>query len=219
MKIFSIFFLLSVYIHAVTNNTTGNNSPMIKGTEKDVYVTYHAINPSEEKSLYVMDVMAPPYNKNESDTRKIVNLFNDLYKHNNEIIYIRFYTYVGGSIGLKDKMPSAYGAVRAGVVFKLDDWLDGFDGNRSNYTYGYLIESTDGSITWDGSRQSMLLFPNNYNAFFNVNYSSSMTFEGLAKIKITGSHGMHWIEIIPTLPIGDLKQSYDKVVKKLNHQS
>ena len=140
-------------------------------------------------------------------------IYTNIY---NEIIYIRFYTYVGGSIGLKNKNPTEYGDVRAGVVFKLDNCFDGFGGKRSDYTYGYSIESTDGSITRDGARYSMLLFPNNYNSFFDVNYSSSMTFEGLAKIKITGSHGMHWIEIIPTLPIGDLKQAYDKVQKNLN---
>lgn len=218
MKILLLSIFMLLYIHAETNamTTTGDNSPIIKDTKGNVYVTYHVMRPSGEKPLYVLDATVPSFNENEADTKVVVNLFNDLFKHNNEIVYIRFDTYVGGSIGLKDKMPSSYGDIRAGVVFELDDWLDGFGGKRSNYRYGYVIESTDGSITWDGARYSMLLFPDNYNAFFNVNYSSSFQFEGLAKIKITGLHGMMWIEIIPTLPVGDLKLAYDEVVKKLS---
>lgn len=216
-------FLLLLGIHSVARSeqinqhSSGDDATNIGIVQGDVvYKIYQIRRRASTKPLHVLDVTVPPFNENDADTTKLVQLFNELFKHDQEIIYIRFYTYVGGSVGLNSKMLSNYGEVRAGVVFKLDDWLDGFGGNRDNYTYGYVIESTDGSILWGSSRYSALLFPDKDNAFFDISYSSGMSFEGLAKIKISSSHGMSWIEIVPTLPVGDLKEAYDGAKVKLD---
>ena len=192
--------------------TSGDRSPAISGVSGDVKIDYSITvvgKTKRTKPLPVLDVSLPRNNEDVRNTTKLVKFFDDLNELSGQIIYIRFSTYVGAGFGIKD-VPAGQ-PVRAGVVFNLADFLDGFGGNREDYEYGYSIEVDDYRPQWGHSRQSTLLFPKRGNAFFDVHYMKAMRFEGLAKVKVSGMQGFEWIEIIPAQPVGDLLDQYDKI--------
>ena len=198
--------------------TKGDQSPAIN-TSGDVVIDYSTTTISQAKKsphskpLQVLGHSLPRNNEDNNHTNNIINYFDDLQKLDGEIIYIRFSTYVGAGIGIDD-VPKD-NIVRAGVVFDLSNYLDGFGGNHDDYQYGYSVELDEYRDYWNNSRQSTILFPKKGNAFFDVHYMKSMNFEGVAKIKISDMQGFQWIEIIPADLEGDLKDQYDEVRSKI----
>lgn len=182
-----------------------------------LYSTWHsqplniidiAVPRNNEKSEFNTDV----FSLKEMDDR-IIDIFDELQEYNDKIVYIRFYTYVGAGSGIND-LPKNQ-KIKAGVVYNLDLVLDGFGGNQDDYSYGYSVELDTYREQWGSSRKSTLLFPAAGNAFFDVHYVKSMRFEGLAKIKVSGTQGFQFIEVVPTIPFGDLKKKYDDAKNRL----
>lgn len=199
--------------------TKGNQSPAINASG-DVVIDYSTttINQANKsphsKPLPLLDHSLPRNSvENDNSISEIISYFDDLQKLDGEIVYIRFSTYVGAGIGIDD-VPKD-NKIRAGVIFNLSNYLDGFGGNHDDYQYGYSIEVDEYRDNWNNSRQSTILFPKKGNAFFDVHYMKSMNFEGVAKIKISAMQGFQWIEIIPADLEGDLKDQYDEIRSKI----
>lgn len=213
--LFGIFLMfISTFTNSQTiQDTRGDNSPIISNVHGNVNYTVTIIGKKPTaKKVTVLDIVLPRNSEEEeSNTKTLLKFFDDLNKLNGQIIYIRFSTYVGAGIGIEDVPKNR--SIRAGVVFDLtgSEVLDGFGGERDNYEYAYSVELNKYRDAWSRSIQSTLLFPKKGNAFFDVHYMKSMTFEGLAKVKVSGMQGFQWIEIIPAEPFGDLKEQYDEI--------
>ena len=202
--------------------TTGDKSPAIN-TSGDVVIDYSTTTINQvkksphSKPLILLDRSLPNNNEDENSTSEIISYFDDLQKLDEETIYIKFSTYVGAGIGIDDVPKN--NEIRAGVVFNLGDYIDGFDGVRDDYQYGYSIELDEYRDNWNNSRQSTILFPTKGDAFFKVHYGKNMRFEGVATINILDLQSFQWIEIIPADLVGDLKDQYDEIKAKIKRHS
>jgi hypothetical protein len=208
-----------------SSSTTSINGPVVSGVAGNVSIEYK-YHSEPTIDLPIIDLRFPPNNGNEKlygatlNDEKINELiisgFDELNAHAGKLVYIKFYTYVGFGAGIEHVTHSKN--PRAGVVYEdnIYEFLDGFGGDRSNIKYGYAIELNDYRNSWGGSNRSVIIFPMIGNAFFDVNFMKSMQFEGIAKIKISGMQGGQFIEIIPSLPVGNLAKAYDVAKDKVN---
>ena len=165
------------------------------------------------KALKLVAINLPRNNEDERDTNKIIAFFDQLQGLDGEIVYFRLNTYVGAGFGF-DNVPKNR-AVRAGAIFDISNYLDGFGGKRSNYEYGYSVELSGYRNQWGRNRQSTILFPEAGNTFFDVHYMKAFSLDGLAKIRISDMQGFQWIEIVPAQPFGDLLAKYEEIREKL----
>lgn len=176
-------------------------------------VTQYIDKKGTTRALKLVAMELPRNNEDEHDTTAIVDFFDQLQGLDGEIIYLRLSTYVGAGFGIDDVPGNR--SIRAGAVFELKPFLDGFGGNWSEYEYGYSVVLKEYRKKWGRNDRSTLLFPKSGNAFFDVHYMKSFSVDGLAKIRLSDMQGSQWVEIVPVQPFGDLMDKYDEIREKL----
>ena len=224
----AIVFFANIFLEkqaAKTTDTQNNVSNVEAGRDVHITQTINTYRTDNKKVvLPILDIRIPPNNNpsflsTDEDSlpevnRQLVEHLDNLNKLDEKFVYIRFHTYVGAGFGLHEVAKSQ--DIKAGVVYELQNYVDGFGGNLKDYAYGYAVELSEYRNEWGGAMRSILLFPAKGNPFFNAHYMKAMTFEGFAKIRVSGMQGNQFIEVTPAEPIGYYQNAYDEAKDKIS---
>jgi hypothetical protein len=203
--------------------TSGGCSPVVADTTGDVTITLDCSfgpDPADDFEVTLLHARLACNSAVEAEDLaaaapgegpdRMLDLLTALQPLDGEFVYVDLSVWVGAGCG--------YGEVagdpppRWGVVYDLLPVLDGFTGNADSYAYGYTYENDfDYLDAFGGNATSTLLFPAEDGAFFSARYGKAMSFEGIARVRLSEIQGFQFVELMPALPVGGLATHFSRL--------